>query len=350
MRPKRPLTLQRKIRLYFFQIIGITLLLFLIWYAWVVYRGLSLSAVIVFLLVVAVAHLVLGNTLVRNVAKPLNRLNDLVNRLSCEPRQLLEPAPDDPQEIRQLITSINAVSEQMEHSMTELRNFVTNASHELRTPLTTVKLRVEALRDGAIDDRQVAEKFLNEMESEIDSLTKMVTDLLDLSRIEAGIAYSPVSEVDLTTIVREVCDAFHVRAERANISLTCNIEKELPPILGYEDQLRRMVYNLVDNALKYTNPSGWVEVSLKKETSAEKILLTVRDNGFGIHPSYLPHIFERFYRVEATRPRYGQSRGSGLGLAIVKAIADTHKAEIKVESEIGAGTSFIFSFPISACG
>lgn len=239
-----------------------------------------------------------------------------------------------------------AQQKQNEAEMIELRNFVANASHELRTPLTTLKLRVEALRDGAMEEPALADKFLREMESEIDHLSQVVADMLDLSRIEATKGGVPFTEIDLKRVISEVCAAFRVRAEKSNIHIKLEAGEDLPLIQGFEEQIRRLAYNLVDNAIKYTPNGGWIQVRLFHQTASETVILEVEDNGFGIPPNYLPHIFERFYRAEATRPRYGTTRGSGLGLAIVKTIVDAHGGKITAQSEVGKGSLFRVEFPI----
>lgn len=235
---------------------------------------------------------------------------------------------------------------QNEAEMIELRNFVANASHELRTPLTTLKLRVEALRNGAMEEPDLAQKFLCEMESEIDHLSQLVADMLDLSRIEATKGGVPFTKIDLKRVVSEVWAAFRVRAEKSNIQFQMEAGEDLPLIYGVEEQIRRLAYNLVDNATKYTPNGGWIRIRVFHQAGSETVILEVEDNGFGIPPNYLPHIFERFYRAEATRPRYGTTRGSGLGLAIVKAIVDAHGGKITAQSEVGKGSLFRVEFPI----
>ncbi|GAB4479057.1 MAG: hypothetical protein Kow0088_19570 [Anaerolineales bacterium] len=249
------------------------------------------------------------------------------------------------EEVEVILNTIQAQRKRNEEEIMELRSFVANASHELRTPLTTLKLRVEALRDGALDDRLMAEKFLQEMESEINHLSQLVSDMLDLSRIEATKDGIPFTEIDLNRIISEVCAAFSVRAGKSNIRLQIETDKDSVQVYGIEDQIRRMVYNLVDNAIKYTPSGGWVKVRLYCQPASRQPILEVEDNGFGIPSHYLPHIFERFYRAEATRPRYGTTRGSGLGLAIVKAIVDTHGGKITAHSQVGKGSLFRIEFP-----
>jgi two-component system OmpR family sensor kinase len=296
-----------------------------------------------------VAMLVAGGYLI--VIKTVGPIDGISQRIQIMVRggfSQQQIRPSDPIEVQNIIRSLNRLNQQVEARVEEMRSFVANASHELRTPLTAVKLRVEALRAGALEDASVAGRFLGEIESEIDRLSKMVNDLLDLTQIEAGMTYSPRGAIDFAQMVKEVCASFSVRAERSGINLSCRVEDHLPDVLGVEEQLRRVAYNLVDNGLKYTPNGGEVDVYLTETSPEEALSLTVRDTGFGISPGDLPHIFERFYRVEATRPRYGSSRGSGLGLPIVKMIVERHGGKIKVKSEVGHGSEFTVELPVTA--
>ncbi|MGB9521450.1 MAG: sensor histidine kinase, partial [Anaerolineales bacterium] len=270
----------------------------------------------------------------RSIERPIVELEDEIAHISPVKNPSLPQISSEVEEMEKIRQDVRSLLAEKDQKMGELRQFVANASHELRTPLTTIKLRVEALRDGAIHDESVSEKFLHEVEREVDHLSAVVGDLLDLSRIESGNVGEAHVAVDLSNIVEEICDVFEIRAKDLGVNLISEIEANLPLILGIEGQLRRLVYNLVDNAIKYNRPGGSVTVQLALDASGYGLQLRVSDTGFGIPTDYLPHIFERFYRAEATRPRYASARGSGLGLAIVKAIADNHGAEIRVESEM----------------
>ncbi len=301
------------------------------------------------LLIVFLINLLIVKLLIQPVIQPIQLFRAQMRQLASDEETPFEIQPSDPLELQDIKQSLKALLEKTKLRLEELRLFVANASHELRTPLTTIRLRVEALRDGAIHDITVSDKFLQEIEAEVDGLSKMVTDLLDLSRIESGISDDLKTELDLSSITRDVCAMFEMRAKQAAIQLECTNEKDLPKIVGIEEQLRRMLYNLVDNAIKYNRPGGKVAVELHRARDPDRLQLVVTDSGFGIPSAYLPHIFERFYRAEATRPRSGISRGSGLGLAIVKAIVDLHGAEISIKSELGKGTQIIITFPLGAC-
>jgi signal transduction histidine kinase len=252
------------------------------------------------------------------------------------------------QEMNRLAEAFNNMAARLQIYVDELRSFVANASHELRTPLTSIKLRVEALRSGALDDPPVTERFLAEIEGEVDRMSSMVNDLLDLSRIEAGLSPVNRTPVDLAALANDVCEAFKARADRAGIELEASIQPDLPPVLGNDDQLRRVLYNLMDNGIKYTARGGRVTLVLEAGKRNGTAIFKVSDTGFGIAPAHLPHIFERFYRVEATRPRFGPSQGSGLGLPIAKSIAEAHGGQIGVSSKVGQGTTFWVELPTSS--
>lgn len=305
----------------------------------------SLFMLIGVALLVALVMSTVGIFLARSMAIPIESITRSAEGLASG--RLSTPAvpPSGPQEILRLAEAFNNMALRMQAHVAELRGFVANASHELRTPLTSIRLRVEALRSGALDDPPVTERFLAEVEGEVDRLSAMVNDLLDLSRIESGLDPNKLALVDLANIANDVYESFRVRAERAEIDLSASIPQGLPPIVGNEDQLRRLLYNLVDNAIKYTSRTGKVEISLSRAEDTGKLVLKVSDTGYGIAPAHLPHVFDRFYRVEATRPRYGPSHGSGLGLSIARSITEAHDGKIGVTSQLGQGTTFWVEFP-----
>ncbi len=305
----------------------------------------SLGFLISIALLVSLGVIILGYGLARSLARPLEEMTRTAESLARGEMKARVPPPSAPRELEQLVEAFNEMAGQLESHVDELRSFVANASHELRTPLTSIKLRVEALRNGALDDPEVSTRFLGEVESEVDRLSSMVNDLLDLSRIEAGLESSSRAPLDLALLTTDALEAFRPRADRADVLLESVIDADLPSVQGNEEQLRRMVYNLVDNAIKYSRRGGVVVLGLQRVKGEGTLRLSVRDNGFGIAPAHLTHIFERFYRVEATRPRYGPSQGSGLGLPIARSIAEAHGGRIGVMSQVGKGSTFWVDLP-----
>jgi len=298
-------------------------------------------------LLVALAVSLFAWLLANNLAHPIQNLTKTAERLSHGDLGA-RVTPTGPQELQRLGEAFNVMAGRLQDHFVELRTFVANASHELRTPLTVVKLRAEALRNGALNEPVVSEQFLTEIESEVDRLSRMVSDLLDLSRIEAGLASSLRTPLNLGVLATEVYETFKIRAAKAEVGLDLQIAPDLPTIVGNEDQLRRVLYNFVENAIKYTPSGGEVEITLGYGRKDASVRLVVKDTGPGIPADHLPHIFERFYRVEATRPRYGSSKGSGLGLAIAKSIVENHGGKIGVTSQLGKGTTFWVELPTPA--
>ncbi|MCS7056404.1 MAG: cell wall metabolism sensor histidine kinase WalK, partial [Thermoflexales bacterium] len=179
------------------------------------------------------------------------------------------------------------------------RDFVANISHELRTPLASLKALVETLHNGALDDPPAARRFLKQMEDEIDALTQMVQELLELSRLESGLAPLELEPVAVTEIVIPPVERLRPQAERAGLSLTVELASDLPPVLADLDRARQVVTNLVHNAIKFTPEGGQIIVTaaMERETTATAtaqpafVLISVKDTGVGIAPEDLPRIF-----------------------------------------------------------
>ena len=298
---------------------------------------------IVFFLV-GFAVLLFGFVVANQLAKPINQLTLMAEQLSQGDLNI-RAQPSGPPETQRLAEAFNMMISRIQHYIADMGSFVANASHELRTPLTVVKLRTEALRSGALNEPERAEQFLGDIEFEVDRLSYMVNDMLDLSRIEAGMGARKLSPIHVESIATDVYETFSIRASRAGVELSLDTEPNLPQVDGNEDQIRRVLYNLVENAVKYTPRNG--QVSLKVHSNHKKNLVTVlvSDTGSGIPAEHLPHLFERFYRVEATRPRYSATKGSGLGLAIAKTIIEAHNGKIGVSSQPGEGSTFWITLP-----
>jgi two-component system phosphate regulon sensor histidine kinase PhoR len=219
------------------------------------------------------------------------------------------------------------------------RELVGNISHELRTPLAGIKAMVETLKDSAIDDKEAAMDFLFRIDSEVDRLTQMVSELTELSRIETGHAELRISAVNLNLLVEEVVAQLNPLAQRQQVTITTEMATDLPIIRADNDRIRQTLTNLVHNAIKFNRPGGRVIVSAKVDK--ESVTVGVSDTGIGISKEDLPHVFERFYKADKARPR----GGSGLGLAIAKHTVQAHGGSIWVQSEEGKGSTFSFSLP-----
>ncbi len=229
---------------------------------------------------------------------------------------------------------------------TTRREFVANVSHELRSPLTSVKMMVETLEDGALDDNAAARDFLRRINREVDRMNAMVEDLLELARLESSQHRPNLAPFDLSALVCEVA------SEYADRSPTVAVRAIVPPVpviaLGESAKIRQALVNLLENALKNT-ASGSVSVSVRaaRDTAdgdASHHRVCVQDTGVGIAPEHRPHVFERFYKVDRARA----DGGTGLGLAITRHIVQTHAGEITVQSQEGVGSTFSFTIPVAS--
>ena len=221
------------------------------------------------------------------------------------------------------------------------RDFVANASHELRTPLTSIRGFVEALEDGAVNDPATSGRFLGKIRTHADRMAALVEDLLELSRLESGERPPQWEEVIPREIVEDVIASFSSLAERKEVTLRRG-EGEAPTVTTDAERLRRILENLVENAVKYTPSGGRVTVASAAGPDGAA-LLVVEDNGPGIAAEHLPRIFERFYRVDRARSR--ELGGTGLGLAIVRHLAEGMGTSVAVVSEPGQGTRFTVTVP-----
>ena len=225
----------------------------------------------------------------------------------------------------------------------ELRKeFVANVSHELRTPLTVIKGFTETLRDGAMTDPVTGPKFLSTIERHVDQLTNLVSDLLELSKLEGSPELPRRVLFDVAAVVRRAAELLLPAAQRKDQSLTVEIPRALPRVVGNPDYMERAVSNLIDNAIKYTPERGRIQVSAFLE--GEFVTIEVCDNGIGIPPEDLSRVFERFYRVDRSRSR--EMGGTGLGLSIVKHVVQGHGGTIDVTSTPGQGSKFRLKLPI----
>jgi two-component system phosphate regulon sensor histidine kinase PhoR len=220
------------------------------------------------------------------------------------------------------------------------RDFISNISHELRTPLASLKALTETLQNGALTDPQAGPRFLGRINAEVDALTQMAQELLDLSRIESGQVELMLAPLSPQKLVSSAADRMRMQAERAGLKLSAECEENLSAILADQARLEQVLVNIIHNAVKFTKPGGMIVV--KAESTSGGVGFSVRDSGMGIPAESLSRIFERFYRVDKSRT----GSGTGLGLSISKHIVEAHGGRIWAESREGEGSVFHFVIPL----
>lgn len=248
----------------------------------------------------------------------------------------------------QLGASVNLLAERFQHDVSELRRleqirkeFVANVSHELRTPLATIKAFAETLGSGAVEDIENRMDFIQEIEKNADRMTRLVDDLLTISALESG-KMPPIFElIDPMRLASEVVVSMMPLTQKKQIILRLDPFRDIPQLRADKNQLKQVLSNLLDNAIKYTAEQGTIRVTACAQDG--QVTISVQDNGSGIPSEDLPRIFERFYRVDKARSR--ELGGTGLGLAIVKHIVEIHGGSVGVISAPGEGSTFSFTLP-----
>jgi len=226
------------------------------------------------------------------------------------------------------------------------REFVANVSHELRTPLTTVKGYVETMMDSVEEndiDKDMFSTFLGTVNKETDRMTRLVKDLLTLSKLDYGHRELKKEDVDVSPLVMGVVERMKINASSKNVRLIYEPTNQLPIIMGDKDRLEQVIVNIISNAIKYT-PGGEGEVFVSTGRMYQNVYIKIKDNGMGIPKDDLPHVFERFYRVDKARSR--EQGGTGLGLAISNEIVKEHGGKITISSDYGVGTEVIIMLPV----
>ena len=234
------------------------------------------------------------------------------------------------------------------HDITEMqkldnmrREFVANVSHELRTPITSIKSYSETLLDGALEDRETAEKFIGVINSESDRMTRLVKDLLQLSRLDNQQMYWNMQSMSFESLIKSCIEKVKFSSKEKNQVLECFVIGDIPEIIADKDRIEQVVLNILTNAIKYTLEGGKITVYIGKIYS--EVYVKISDSGIGIPQEDLSRIFERFYRTDKARSR--EMGGTGLGLAIAKEIVEAHKGSISVSSQQGKGTEITVKLP-----
>lgn len=286
-----------------------------------------------------------GLLLAERAIEPLQRLIRTTERLRpshLEERLGLRGVGD---ELDQLAGKINTFLDEIADHLRKNREFVANAAHDLRSPLAAIQSSVQvALQNPRTVEEH--EELLFQIEEEVTHLSQLVNQLLQLAETEATAAEIPLEPVRLAEILQRAIEMFEPVAEEAGIQLKFQPANEVM-VQGQPRQLRQVLTNLVDNAIKFTHRDGIVTLGLEADLKSGMGILTVKDTGIGIPPEAVDRIFDRFYQVERSRQRFGTNRGNGLGLSICKSIIHSQGGTITVSSQPGQGTTFVIRLPLS---
>lgn len=288
--------------------------------------GLALAAVGGWLIAGNVLHPIDRITV---TAQKITRARDLGRRVD---------APKTRDEVGRLALTVNEMLVRIEDLFRGQQRFVADVSHELRSPLTAIRGNLDLLKRGAASDPEEQAQVFEALDSEVARMSRLVSDLLLLARSDAGVNLIK-HPVELDTLLLEVYRQAQVMAKGVRVTLGA---EDQAIIEGDRDRLKQVLLNLVDNALKYTPQGGEITLALTKD--AEWVRIAVQDTGIGISVESIPHLFDRFYRVDKARSR--DAGGTGLGLAIAKSVVDAHNGKITVESEPGKGSTFTVWLPL----
>ncbi len=283
-----------------------------------------------------------GYWLSRRALKPVDDITSAARSIGIENLSERLMVPETGDELERLSGTWNGMLARLEAAVKRLSQFTADAAHELRTPLAIIRSTAElaARRPRSAEGYQEA---LRQIVTETEHMTQLVDDLLFLARCDSASAEMPMRTLDLGPLVQEICAGLEARAESSSIRLVVWVPDKSAPISGNESALRRLVFSLLDNAIKYSVSGG--EIRIEVAESADGISLEVQDTGIGIPEPELPRIFERFYRAEDAR--VVTHEGYGLGLSLTEGIAQRHRARIQVTSARGRGSTFRVVFPAS---
>ncbi|MBE9179800.1 HAMP domain-containing histidine kinase [Oculatella sp. LEGE 06141] len=281
----------------------------------------------------------ISNWLARSLSKPIRTMQHFAIRLGSGhfgDRLTIHQS----NELDQLAYELNRMSERLASLDQERRVFLANVSHELRTPISNVQVTVEALRRGAKDEPELRDRFLQTVEDETRRLSRLIHDLLELGRLEAGATALEKQVLSLQPLLERAVRAMETRMQALEISAQLNVADLR--VEGDPERLLQAFLNVLDNAIKHSKPNS--QISISGQRDGKSIVVTVQDQGVGISPDKLSRIFEQFYTADPSR----QGSGTGLGLAIAKRIVEAHQGSIAVSSTVNQGATFIIRLPLSS--
>jgi signal transduction histidine kinase len=292
-------------------------------------------------LIALLLSLVVAFFFARWIADPLQKV--VVAARGMPSAEIKPIEPQGPHEVKELTRAFNSMIARTQASRKSQRDFVANVSHELKTPLTSVQGFAQAILDGTADSEEARQQAAQVIFNESGHMHRMVLDLLDLARLDAGTADITMSPVNLPALLNAIREKFSPQSQKAGVEVSVDAAADLPRLSADGDRLAQVFTNLVDNALKYTPVGGLISLSALAVNGEMQI--SVADTGAGIPAEAQAHIFDRFYQADPAR-KGGEKHGAGLGLAIAHEIVQAHGGRIGVRSRLGEGTTFDVFLPL----
>lgn len=290
------------------------------------------------LIVTVMLCAVISECLTRSIARPIQYMCSFAVRMGGGHfGDKLDIRQDD--ELGKLASELNRMSERLASLDSERRSFLANVSHELRTPVSNVFVTLEALASGADEEPEIRDRFIRTAQEEVKRLSRLIHDLLDLGRLEAGVTQLENKNFRLKPLIERAARAVESRLQSNNVGI--NLDVPDVKVNGDPERLLQAFLNILDNAIKYSVANS--EISINGTIEFNKIIVKISDQGPGINANDMPHIFEQFYTADRSR----SGNGTGLGLAIAKRIVEAHKGTITASSIPGKGATFIIQLPIN---
>ena len=271
---------------------------------------------------------------------PLRNITEVARRFSQGDFSVRAKVEGD-DEVAHLAQTFNQMATFVENNETSRSNFVTNIAHELRTPMTSIKGFVDGIIDGTIPAEK-QDAYLKIVSDEVGRLARLTNSMLDISKLDSGEFILNVSNYNIWETISAVAFAFENRIENAGIQVK-GFEPQRIRVVADKDIIHQVVYNIVDNALKFTPDGGYIAFNVTEDVQSGFVTVKIRNSGAGIEQSALPYVFERFYKADSSRSVH--TKGAGIGLYIAKTLVNRSGGDIHVESQVGEYTEFIFTLP-----
>ncbi|MBI4790919.1 MAG: HAMP domain-containing protein [Chloroflexi bacterium] len=342
-------TVQLKIVLTFALGLGVTLLSILFVSIPMFLSAHDSALLFVLLFFATLVALGFGHLMARSITGNLERLAQTADKIAAGDRETRADIRSG-DEVEKLAVTFNGMVERLDEMQRRekeweqaRRTLVASVSHDLRTPLTSLRAMIEAVNDGVVTDEESVRRYLALAQVEIQNLSHLVDDLFELTQLDAGAPTWSKEPGSLRDLISDTFESMQAQANAKGVELSGSVEPSVDPVVMNSLKIQRVLYNLLQNAIRHTPAGGSVSISARPCDAGRRVQIEIADTGEGIAPDDLAHVFEPFYRGEKSRPRDGS--GAGLGLTISKAIVEAHGGQLGVSSAAGVGSRFHFTLP-----